>query len=86
MPLDPHARDALKFLLGHLAIGCAAAVLLTGLLIGFNLFHLRELIFEQENGWLAALLLLFGMVVTFGSLAMGVGVNGLKDRKGRDDS
>jgi hypothetical protein len=80
MPLDPHARSALKFLLGHLAIGCAAALLLTALLIGFNLFQLRALIFGQEDGWLAGLLLLFGLIVTFGSLAMGVAVNSLKDR------
>ena len=84
MPLDPQARKALRFLLGHLAIGCAAAVLLTALLIGFNVFHLRELIFGQEGGWLAGLLLLFGLAVTFGSLAMGLGVNGLKDR-GEED-
>ena len=80
MPLDPQARKALGFLLGHLLVGCAAALALMALLIGFNLFDLRSLILEQERGWLAGLLLLFGLVITFGSLAMGIGVQGLSAR------
>ena len=33
MPLDPQARKALGFLLGHLLVGCAAALALMALLL-----------------------------------------------------
>ena len=85
MALDPNAKTALRFLLGHLLVGVVAAAVFTVLLIATDAFGLKSLIFEQEDGWLAALLLLFGLVVTFGSLAMGIGVQGLSGRGPEDD-
>ncbi len=82
MPLDRNARTALRFLLGHLLVGVLAAFVFAGLLIATDAFSLKTLIFEQERGWLAGLLLLFGLAITFGSLAMGIGIHGLS---GRDD-
>ena len=78
----PHERHAIRFLLGHLLIGVAGGALFGGLLLASDLFGLRALVIGDDQGWLAALLLLFGLAVTFGSLAMGVGVMSL----GRDKS
>jgi hypothetical protein len=77
MPLDREARKTLNYLAGHLAVGVAAAFAFALLLLVTDAFGLWTLILEQERGWLAGLLLLFGLVVTFGSLAMGVGIHGL---------
>ena len=74
--MRPRSRlpEAFLFLLGHLLIGVLAAVLFLALLLITDLFGLRSLIFGHESGWLAAAMLLFGFVLTFGSLAMGMGV------------
>ncbi len=45
-----------------------------GLILASNLAGLRALFLESEQGLAAALLLLFGLIVTFGSVAMAVAV------------
>jgi hypothetical protein len=82
--LQPHERHFLRFLAGHLAVGVAAATGLMGLILAFDLFALRSLIFGQSGGWLAGGLLYFGLAVTFGSVAMGIGVMG-QAKDGEDD-
>lgn len=63
-----------RFLLRHLSGGTLAAVVFEGLLLGFDAFGLRALITGSEHGVLAAGLLLFGLTVTFGSVAMGAAI------------
>lgn len=64
----------------NLATGISAAVLMLGGLLLINPFHLRDLIFEDSAGGIAAGLLLFGFVITFGSTAMGTAIMTLPGR------
>ena len=73
---------ALGFLLGHLAVGIAGALVFGGLLLATNAFGLTDLLRGSDSGWLAGGLLFFGLVVTFGALAMAMGIMGL--RRGDD--
>ena len=79
--LHPHESHAIRFLLGHLVIGVAGGLLFGLLLLATDLFGLRGLLREDEQGWLAAALLFFGLGVTFGSIAMGVGIMALGREK-----
>jgi hypothetical protein len=58
----------------NLAIGLSAAVLLLGGLFALNPDGLRDLILADRSPATAAGLLLFGFLVTFGSVAMGTAV------------
>ena len=59
----------LRLLAINLAAGFAAALLMLGGLLALNPLHLRELILA--DGGTALALLLFGLLVTFGSATMG---------------
>lgn len=72
--LQPHEVRFLRFLGGHLAVGVGAAAALVTLLLAFDMFALRSMLTHQEQGWLGILLLFAGLSVTFGSVAMGIGV------------
>ena len=67
----------LRLLAVNLAIGIAAAVVMTGGLMWLNPGHLRDLILADRGGAAAFVLLLFGLVVTFGRVAMGAAVMAL---------
>ncbi len=71
----------LSFLLGHLLVGILAGWSVLGLLLWFDTAGLRTLIAKSGEGWLVVGLLLFGFAITFGSLAMGTGVMGLRERQ-----
>ncbi|MEJ2375783.1 MAG: hypothetical protein P8Y71_10300 [Pseudolabrys sp.] len=64
----------IRLLAINLAAGFAVALLMLGGLLLINPGHLRELIFSDRTGPVALGLLLFGLVVTFGSVAMGSAV------------
>ena len=64
----------LRLLAINLAIGAAAAVLLLGGLLALNPHGLRDLIAADSSPLTALGLLLFGFVVTFGSVAMGTAI------------
>jgi hypothetical protein len=66
----------------NLAIGVAAALLMTGGLLALNPHDLRGLLLSDPSGATVFVLLLFGFVVTFGSTAMGTAIMAL----GRDTS
>ncbi len=70
----------LSFLLGHLLVGILAGWSLLGLLLWLDVAGLRTLIQRSGESWLVVGLLLFGFAITFGSLAMGTGVMGLRER------
>lgn len=74
MGLQRHERIFLGFLLRHLLIGVAGALAFGLALLGLNLFDLRTLILGSDQPVLFAGLLFFGLFVTFGSVAMGIGV------------
>jgi hypothetical protein len=67
-------QPLLRLLAINLAAGVAVAALLLGGLLYVNPGHLRELIFADSSPALAFALLLFGFVVTFGSVAMGTAI------------
>ena len=67
-------QPLLRLLAINLAGGFAAALLMLGGLLLLNPGHLRELIFADRMSYAALGLLLFGLVVTFGSVAMGSAV------------
>jgi hypothetical protein len=55
----------------NLALGTATAVLMLGGLLALNPHGLRGLIFSDRSPGVALGLLLFGLIITFGSVAMG---------------
>ncbi len=64
----------------NLAAGAAAAVLLLGGLLALNPHGLRDLIFADRSPATAIGLLLFGLLITFGSTAMGTAIMALGGR------
>ena len=71
-------REKLVRLLAiNLAIGIGAAIVMIGGLMWLNPHHLRDLILADRAGGAAFGLLLFGLVITFGSVAMGTAVMAL---------
>ncbi len=73
--------DLLRFLLLHLAAGGAGALAFCALLLWSDFAGIGTLIANSSDGPLFAALLFFGLFVTFGSIAMGVGLMSLR----RDD-
>ncbi len=73
------AKVMLKFLGLHLACGVAAALIFGTALLVSDLSHIRTLALESTHPVLILVLMYFGLMVTFGSLAMGVGIMGLGD-------
>jgi len=66
-----------RILLINLGAGVAAAVLMLAGLLALNPQGLRDLIFADRAPVTALLLLLFGLVVTLGSTAMGTAIMSL---------
>jgi hypothetical protein len=69
-----HRQPLIRLLAVNLAAGIAVAVLMLGGLMALNPGNLRGLIFNDRTGPVALGLLLFGLVVTFGSVAMGTAI------------
>lgn len=76
--------EGVRFLLHHVVGGFVGAVAFLALILVFDLAGLRALIFESPHGWVAGALLLFGLIVTFGSVAMGAAVMLLGRDRDRD--
>jgi hypothetical protein len=73
----------IRLLAINLAIGAMIAALMLGGLLALNPGNLRGLILGDRNGAAALMLLAFGFVVTFGSVAMGTAIMAL-GRKPRE--
>ena len=81
LPKDRPEYEGVRFLLHHVMGGLIGAVVFFALILAYDLASLRELILNTRDGWVAGALLLFGLAITFGSVAMGVAVMLLgKDR------
>ena len=64
----------MPFLLRNMALGIGVGWALVALLIWTDAAHLRALLAGAESPAIALALLLFGVAITFGSLAMGTAV------------
>lgn len=69
------------FLLKHLAVGTIGGLLLGTLLLVSDAAGLRTLIFASQDRMLFIALLFFGLWITFGSLAMAVGIMQLGEER-----
>ncbi len=74
----------IRLLAINCAAGIAAALVMLAGLLALNPGNLRALILADRAGYAALALLLFGLVVTFGSVAMGSAIMTLgRERKRR---
>ena len=78
-------QPLIRLLAINLAIGVSVAVLMLGGLLALNPANMRNLIFNDRAGGAAFVLLLFGLVVTFGSVAMGTAIMALGHKPARSD-
>ena len=67
-------RPLIRLLAINLAIGVSVAMLMLGGLLAINPHGLRDLVLNDRSGGAAIGLLLFGLIVTFGSVAMGTAI------------
>lgn len=84
--MTPKEREPLVFLARHLCYGLAAGATFGGLVLATDLGHIRTMAMDSPNPVLVLILMFFGLFVTFGSVAMGVGIMGLgtEDEQDRD--
>jgi hypothetical protein len=82
--MRPTRLPLIRLLAVNLAIGAAIAALMLGGLMALNPGGLRGLIVADRDGAAALLLLGFGLVVTFGSVAMGTAIMMLGKKPKRD--
>jgi hypothetical protein len=68
------AMEVLRFVLPHLLAGCLGGLVAAWGLIASNPGSLCDLLMNSPDGWLAAALLSFGFVGTFGSAAIGCAI------------
>ncbi|HEY0836649.1 MAG TPA: hypothetical protein VGE72_22250 [Azospirillum sp.] len=81
----PYHRPALLFLGKHLAAGVIAGVVFCSAMLWFDVGGLGTLLLGSDS-MAVGLYLLFGSVcITFGSVAMGVGVMSLGDHADHPD-
>jgi hypothetical protein len=69
--------EVLRYILPHLLAGCLAGVVASVGIVATNLGSLRDLVLNTQGGWIAFGLLTFGLVVTFGSVAIGGAIMGI---------
>ena len=73
--------EVLRYVLPHLLAGCLAGVVASVGLVASNLGSLRDLVLNTDGGWIAFGLLTFGLVVTFGSIAIGGAIMAIGSRE-----
>lgn len=72
--MRPGRSPLIRLLAVNLTLGIGIAALMLGGLMALNPGNLRGLIVADRNGATALILLGFGLVVTFGSVAMGTAI------------
>lgn len=75
------ASPLLGFLLRHLVAGSIGGLVLGALILWFDVAGLRTMIAASSDAPLALFMLFFGLWITFGSLAMAVGVMQLGEER-----
>ncbi len=73
------SNPLLLLLFHHLLYGTFGAALFCGLLLYFDIAHLWTLAVASGQPILVIALLFFGLFITFGSIAMGIGIMSLKE-------
>jgi len=73
--------EVLRYVLPHLLAGCLAGVVASVGMVATNLGSLRDLVLNTDGGWVAFALLTFGLVVTFGSIAIGGAIMAIGSRE-----
>lgn len=77
--MRPWEKHAILFLLKHLATGAVGAIVLaTGILVT-NVAGIGQLVANSEHGVIAAIMLYASLILTFGSVAMGIGIMALNE-------
>ncbi|HRJ60685.1 MAG TPA: hypothetical protein PKZ97_03530 [Azospirillaceae bacterium] len=77
--MRPWEKHAIFFLLKHLATGAVGAIVLaTGILVT-NVAGIGQLVANSEHGVIAAIMLYASLILTFGSVAMGIGIMALNE-------
>ncbi|MDQ7019934.1 MAG: hypothetical protein Q9M33_12325 [Robiginitomaculum sp.] len=77
-------HELIRFFAGHLVVGLIAGEgMLAGLLL-LDVGGLRTMIWSSSDKMIALGLLIIFFALTFGSLAMGTGVMGLRNRNEED--
>ena len=79
--LPRQTQEMFYFLFRHLAVGVGAAVTVWGGILIFDIAHIRSMAMNYENPFIPLALLLAGLVITFGSVAMGWGIMSLGEDK-----
>ncbi|GAB3121969.1 hypothetical protein [Novispirillum itersonii] len=74
MPLKRHESNVLKFLFQHLAVGTMGGLVFGILLLWTDIGSIRSMAMRSDSPALILILLFFGLFVTFGSVAMGIGI------------
>lgn len=78
--IQPFERHALIFLLKHLVSGVVGALVLGCGLLALDVGGLRTMATADPDGIVAVILLFCGLIITFGSVAMGIGIMALGER------
>lgn len=69
-----HHRDVIVYLVKHLACGAAGAAVLGVLLLWSDFARLATMIFASPDRLMFLLMLFFGLFLTFGSIAVALGM------------
>ena len=77
MPLMRHEKTAIMFLAQHLLTGVIGGVVFGGILLYFDVSHLRTMAMDEDDGILTLVLMFVGLIVTFGSVGRAAGIMGL---------
>lgn len=78
-------RDALFFLAKHLAVGVTAGLVFCGTMLGMDVGGLRTLLVAADSVGIGLYLFVGSICITFGSVAMGVGIMSLGDHADHAD-
>lgn len=77
--MRPWEKHAVVFLLKHLATGAAGAVAAATAILFLDVANIGTLVTKSEYGVVAVIMLYGSLILTFGSVAMGVGVMALNE-------
>ncbi|HYH39711.1 MAG TPA: hypothetical protein VD860_15940 [Azospirillum sp.] len=78
-------RDALLYLAKHLAAGVAAGLTFCAAMLALDVGGLRSLLVAADSVGVGLYLFIGSICITFGSVAMGVGIMSLGDHADRPD-
>lgn len=83
--MAPKEKEALVFLAKHLAVGVTAGLVFCGAALATDVGGLRSLLVAADSIGVGLYLLVGSVCLTFGSVAMGVGIMSLGDHADHPD-